>query len=203
MKLFYSATSPFVRKCLVAAHELGLSDRIELLPVNVSPVKRDRTVVASNPLGQVPTLITDDGAAIYDSRVIFEYLNALAGGALMSDEGEERWKALTEQALADGMLDAAILARYETAVRPENLRWKEWTAGQIDKITCGLDELEKRAADFGDRVDLGTISFACALAYLDLRYQHLEWRQSRPNAAAWFEWFGGRESMVTTRPPAA
>jgi len=203
VKLFYSATSPFVRKCLVAAHELGLSDRIELLPVNVSPVKRDRTVVASNPLGQVPTLITDDGAAIYDSRVIFEYLNALAGGALMSDEGEERWKALTEQALADGMLDAAILARYETAVRPENLRWKEWTAGQIDKITCGLDELEKRAADFGDRVDLGTISFACALAYLDLRYQHLEWRQSRPNAAAWFEWFGGRESMVTTRPPAA
>jgi len=203
VKLFYSATSPFVRKCLVAAHELGLSDRIELLPVNVSPVKRDRTVVASNPLGQVPTLITDDGAAIYDSRVIFEYLNALAGGALMPDEGEERWKALSEQALADGMLDAAILARYETAMRPENLRWKEWTAGQIDKITCGLDELEKRAADFGDRVDLGTISFACALGYLDLRYQHLEWRQSRPNAAAWFEWFGGRESMVTTRPPAA
>ena len=203
MKLFYSATSPFVRKCLVAAHELGLRDQIELLPANAHPINRDRTIVAQNPLGQVPTLIADDGKVLYDSRVIFEYLNALAGGELVPDEGEERWKVLTEQALADGILDAAILARYETALRPENLRWKEWTAGQVDKITCGLDELEKRAADFGDRVDLGTIAFACALGYLDFRFQHLDWRKGRPNAAAWFEWFGGRESMATTRPPAA
>jgi glutathione S-transferase len=202
LKLFYSATSPFVRKCLVAALELGLQERIELVPANANPVKRDRTIVAHNPLGQVPTLITDEGAVLYDSRVILEYLNALAGGELVPEEGDERWGSLTEQALADGILDAAVLGRYETAMRPENLRWGDWTAGQIDKITCGLDELEKHAAGFGDRVDIGTIAFACALGYLDFRYQNLGWRNGRPNAAAWFEWFGGRDSMVATRPPA-
>jgi glutathione S-transferase len=203
LKIFYSPASPFVRKCLVAAHELGLRDRIELLPSTANPVAPDRTLVASNPLGKVPALLLDDGTVLFDSRVICEYLNAQAGGDLIPREGPARWTALSEQSLADGMSDAAVLARYETAMRPEALRWTDWTTGQVAKINAGLDEFEARASRFGNRVDLGTIAFACALGYVDLRFAALNWRAARPQAAAWYERFGGRESMVTTRPPAA
>jgi glutathione S-transferase len=203
MKLHYSATSPFVRKCLVVAHELGLRDRLELAPANAHPVTRDRSLIAVNPLGQVPTLVTDDGAILYDSRVICEYLNELGGGVIVPADGEARWSALRDQSLADGVTDAALLVRYETTARPEPLRWAEWIAGQLDKIACGLVDLEARASGFGERVDIGTISFGCALGYLDFRFASLDWRDRHPNAAAWFAWFGGRESMATTRPPAA
>jgi glutathione S-transferase len=201
VKLFYSPNSPYARKCLVLAHELGLRERIETLAANASPTKMDPNIAAKNPLGKVPTLILDDGTAIYDSPVIAEYLNSLAGGDMLPREGPAHWSVLIDQALADGMLDAAILARFETALRPENLRWSDWTSGQVEKVVGGLDELERRCARFGDQVDLGTISFACALGYIDLRFGHLEWRKSRPGAAAWFEKFGSRPSMVKTRPP--
>jgi glutathione S-transferase len=201
VKLFYSPNSPYARKCLVAAHELGLRERVETVTANATPVKRDPDLTASNPLGKVPTLVADDGTVLYDSPVIVEYFDALGGGKLIPKSGAARWSVLLEQALADGMLDAAILARYETALRPESLRWSDWTAGQLDKVTAGLDELERRAARFGDRVDLGTIAFGCVVGYLDLRFGSLEWRKGRPHTAAWFEKFGARESMVSTRPP--
>ena len=200
MKIYYAAASPYVRKCLVGAHELGLYERIELLPANAHPVNRDRAIVAHNPLGKIPTLITDDGTVLYDSRVIIEYLNDLGDGKLIPGSGPARWNVLVEQALADGMLDAALLARYENIVRPEALRWSDWTAGQLDKITTGLAAIEGRALEFGDRVDLGTIAFACALGYLDFRFPTLPWRDKQPNTAAWYEWFSGRDSMVATRP---
>src|ERR1700690_3555295 len=155
MKIFYSATSPYVRKCLVAAHELGLRERIELVAAAPHPVNRDQSVVARNPLGKIPTLITDDGIVLYDSRVVCEYLDTLAGGKLFP-AGGARWTALVEQSLGDGMLDAAVLARYETFTRPETLRWPEWTSGQLDKVICGLQEIERRAGDFGARIDIGT-----------------------------------------------
>lgn len=201
MKLFYSPNSPYARKCLVAAHELGLRERIEILPANAAPTKRDPDLAASNPLSKVPTLIADDGTALYDSPVIAEYLDALGGHKLIPRDGPARWNVLVEQALADGILDAALLARYETALRPENLRWGDWTSGQLEKVTGGLDELDRRAARFGDRVDLGTIACGCALGYIDLRWGALEWRKTRRNAATWFDKFGARESMVKTRPP--
>jgi glutathione S-transferase len=202
LKLFYSAFSPFVRKCLVAAFELGLSDRIERVPAAANAIVRDATIVARNPLGKVPTLITDDGAVLYDSRVICEYLNELGDGDLLPRPGAARWSVLVDQSLADGIMDASVLARYETAMRPEPLRWDLWLAGQLEKVASGLTELDARAVDFGDRVDVGTIAFACALGYLDCRFASLGWRAAHPNAAAWFEWFGGRDSMVATRPPA-
>ena len=202
MKIFYSATSPYVRKCLVAAHELGLRDRIELLPAAPHPVNRDQTVVARNPLGKIPTLITDDGAILYDSRVVCEYLNMVAGGALFTGAASARFTMLAEQSLADGMLDAAVLVRYETFTRPESLRWPEWIAGQTEKVTSGLAEIERRAVGFAARIDIGTISIGCALGYLDLRMGELDWRATHPAAAAWFEKFGARESMRATRPPA-
>jgi glutathione S-transferase len=201
VKLFYSPNSPYARKCLVAAHELGLRERIEIMTANAAPTKRDPDLAASNPLSKVPTLIADDGTALYDSPVIAEYLDSLGGHKLIPRDGPARWSVLVEQALADGILDAALLARYETALRPENFRWSDWTSGQLEKVTGGLDELDRRAARFGDRVDLGTIACACALGYIDLRWGALDWRKTRRNAAAWFEKFGARESMVKTRPP--
>jgi glutathione S-transferase len=202
VKLFHAAASPFVRKCLVAADELGLRERIDLLPAAAHPVNRDRGVVAHNPLGKIPTLIADDGTVLYDSRVICEYLNALGDGHLVPREGDARWGVLVDQALADGIMDAAVLARYETAVRPEALRWDAWIGGQLEKVTTGLDVLESRAAGFGTRVDLGTIAFACALGYVDFRFAPLGWRATRPNAASWFQRFAARASMVATPPSA-
>jgi glutathione S-transferase len=203
LKIYYAAASPFARKCLVAAHELGLRERIELVPAAAHPVDRDMAVVAQNPLGKIPTLIADDGMVLYDSRVICEYLDALGGSRLVPRGGIARWRVLVDQSLADGMMDAAVLARYETVVRPEALRWDDWTAGQLAKVRSGLDALEARAASLGERVDLGTIAFACALGYLDFRFPSLRWRDERPTTAAWFQTFAARESMVATRPPAA
>jgi glutathione S-transferase len=99
MKLFYSQTSPFVRKCLVAAHELGLAQRLELVPAVPNPVNRDRSVVDRNPLGKIPTLVTDAGEVFFDSRVICEYLNGLGDGHLLPATGEARFAILTDQAL--------------------------------------------------------------------------------------------------------
>jgi glutathione S-transferase len=200
LKLYYAPASPFVRKCLVVAAELGLRDRIELVTAAAHPVNRDKNVVAHNPLGKIPTLITDDGSVLYDSRVICEYLNILGDGNLIPRAGEARWTVLSAQALADGVMDAAVLTRYETFARPEALRWQDWITGQLEKVTSGLDALESRAADFGDRVNLGTIAFGCMLGYLDFRFASFGWRDGRPNASAWFEWFGARDSMAATRP---
>jgi glutathione S-transferase len=202
MKLFYSATSPFVRKCLVSAHELGLGAPRELLPAAAHPVDRDRALVARNPLGKVPTLVTQEGTVLYDSRVICEYFNALGNGSLIPAHAPARWTTLVDQALADGLMDAAVLTRYETAVRPESLRWSEWVKGQLDKVTCALEELERRAAGLAGRVDVGTIAVGCALGYLDFRYAPLAWRDRCPATAAWFEQFARRESMAATLPPA-
>ncbi|MFI4890590.1 MAG: glutathione S-transferase [Steroidobacterales bacterium] len=201
MKIFYSATSPYVRKCLVAAHELGLRERIELVAAAPHPINRDQSVVARNPLGKIPTLVTDDGIVLYDSRVVCEYLDTLAGGSLFPAGGSARWTALVEQSLGDGILDAAVLMRYETFTRPENLRWPDWTAGQLDKVASGLAEIERRAGSFAARVDVGVISIGCALGYLDLRLTSLSWRDKHPAAAAWFGQFGARASMIATRPP--
>jgi glutathione S-transferase len=202
MKLYYSATSPFVRKCLVTAQELGLRESIELLPAAPHPVNRDRALVACNPLGKAPALVTDDGAVLYDSRVICEYFNAIGAGQLIPAQGAARWSVLTTQALADGLMDAAVLTRYETAARPENLRWSEWVAGQLEKVTCALDELERRGPVSSARVDAGSIAVACALGCLDFRYATLGWRERSPTTAQWFDAFAQRDSMVATRPPA-
>lgn len=195
MKLLFSPTSPYVRKCLVVARELGLDGRIALLPANAHPVNRDANLVASNPLGKVPTFITDDGQVLYDSRVICEYLNDLGSGNLFPAGGAQRWEALTLHALADGMLDAALLARYEDAVRPEALRWPEWRAGQVDKLETSLAHLEARPALLQDRLDIGSLALACAIWYLDLRYADLGWRGRYPKVAAWYQTFSQRPSL--------
>lgn len=200
MKIYFSPASPFVRKCMVIAHELGLADRIQKLPSAAGPVARDQTIIPDNPLGQVPTLITDDGQQLFDSRVICEYLNDLGGGALFP-AGPTRWRVLAEQSLGDGMLGAALLARYETVLRPEALRWDGWYEGQMGKVRDGLALLEKTAASLEGRLDIGTITIGCALGYLDFRYPQFDWRAGHPAVAAWFKTFNQRPSMQATLPP--
>ena len=201
MKLHHSTTSPYVRKVMVAAIELGLVDRIETVPAKVSPIVRTAPVIADNPLGKVPTLIADDGTVLFDSRVISEYLDALAGGGrLIPASGPARWRALTEQALADGLLDAALLERYETSLRPSELLWPAWRDGQHDKVEKALDRMEQATAGFAGRVDIGTIATGCALSYLDFRFPNLGWRNDRPQLTGWFAAFAARPSMAATVP---
>jgi glutathione S-transferase len=198
MKLFFSPTSPYVRKVMVCAHELGLADRIEKLACGASPINRDKNIIAHNPLGQVPTLVADDGQMLADSRVICEYLDHV-GGNMLFPRNSARWQAIVDQAMADGILGAALLARYETALRPGDKRWGEWLDGQMDKIKTTLAALEAAAPKFADRVDIGTISYACALSYLDLRFPNFDWRSAYPAAAAWYKAFETRPSMVATK----
>jgi glutathione S-transferase len=201
MKLFFSPASPYVRKVMVVAHEHGIADRIEKLPSAVWPTKRDMTVVASNPLGKVPTALRDDGGPLYDSRVVCEYLDAGQGGTLFGT-GEARWRNLVDQSVADGILDAGLLIRYETLIRPAELKYAEWESAQYDKIHAALALLERRAGDLADRIDIGTISIACALGYLDFRFGDLNWRASHPGLAAWYAAFAARPSMQATIPTA-
>ncbi len=198
MKLLFSPTSPYVRKCLVVAHELGLDGRLQLLPANAHPINRDRNIIASNPLGKVPTFFADDGQVLYDSRVICEYLDTLAGGSLFPRTGPARWEALTLQSLGDGMLDAALLARYEDAARPEAIRWPEWRAGQLDKIETSVQHLQARPALLAGRVDIGAITVGCALWYADLRFADFGWRERCPAVASWYTAFSQRPSMAAS-----
>ncbi len=201
MKLYHSTTSPFVRKVMVAAIELGLADRIELVPAKVSPIVRTAPVIADNPLGKLPTLIADDGTVLYDSRVISEYLDGLAGGGrIIPAAAPARWRALTDQALADGMTDAALLERYETSLRPAEMMWPKWRDGQHDKVEKALDRLEQASAGFAPRIDVGTIAAACAIGYLDFRFPDLGWREHRPGLTAWYAAFAARPSMAATVP---
>jgi glutathione S-transferase len=199
MKLHYSPASPFARKVMAVAAELGLP--IEVVTAAAHPVNRNRELIKENPLGQVPTLIADDGAALYDSRVICEYLAAqVPGSTIFPAAGPARWQALVEQALADGLLGAALLVRYEQTVRPEEKRWDGWQDGQMDKVASALDRMDGAAAAFGDRVDIGTIAIGCALGYLDFRFTGFDWRGSRPVLAEWYAGFARRPAMVSTEP---
>ncbi|MDR5759160.1 glutathione S-transferase N-terminal domain-containing protein [Caballeronia sp. LZ035] len=202
MQLMHAATSPFVRKVVIVAHELGLDARIEKVAATASPVKRNDVLGTLNPLCKLPTLVTDDGLTLFDSRVIAEYLCAQAAPdapVLLPAEGAARWTVRRAEALGDGLLDAALLIRYEGA-RPEALQWDQWSSTQLLKVTAALDEIECMSNAFNVPVDLGQIAVACALGYLDFRFEALDWRTSRPAATAWFARFALRPSFAATRP---
>ncbi len=193
MKLRYSTTSPFVRKVRVLAIETGQIARIEL----VKTVAADPDLGRNNPLQKVPALELDDGTSLYDSRVICEYLDAQAGGTFFPPSGPARWTALRRQALADGMMDAAVLRLMESK-RPENLRSDEWDKRQKLKVTQGLATLE--ADHLGPQLDIGTLSVAIVLDYLDFRFKTENWRPAHPKLAAWHKTFSERASLKKTLP---
>lgn len=200
MKLFYSPASPYVRKVLASARILGLADSIELLPSAASPVARDMTIARVNPLGKVPTAYLDDDTALIDSRTICEYLHEQAPEKGLLPAGAARWEALRLHALADGLLDAALLARYEVAMRPAELRWDDWLKGQMGKIDAAIAVLESEVEALQGRSDIGSITVGCALGYLDFRFADHDWRSNAPRLAQWWAEFGATPAMAETAP---
>ena len=157
------------------------------------PRRTSRTpgLAAVNPVKKIPTLVTDDGAVLYDSGVITDYLNDLGGHKVMPAGGAARWTAKRREALADGLKDAAVLCRYETFVRPADKQWDGWLAAQMGKVDAALDAMNAEVADLGDpaaaETNLGAIAFGCALGYLDFRFADKDWRSGRPALAGWYE----------------
>ena len=197
MKLRVSSTSPYVRKVQIFAFEAGLADCLELVPTQAwSP---DTDLPKDNPLGKIPTLIADDGQAVYDSHVICEYLDTLHSGLKLIPTGSARIAQLRLHALADGILDAGVSARIEGAMRPENLRWPDWIARQVAAINRALDQLEREVPSWGDDFLFGQIATITALGYVDFRLK-LEWRASHPALAAWEAKVAQRASVQTTIP---
>jgi glutathione S-transferase len=200
MLLRFSPTSPFVRKVMVLVHETDLVERVRTETVD-GWAEPDQ-LTAENPLSMVPTLVLSNGRTLYDSRVICEYLDAQHdGGRLIPAQGEERWGVLRDQALADGILDAAVLIFVERHKRPEPLRWDWWLQLKGHAIERSLDVLERDADALTGRVDLGAISLAVALSYLDLRGAVGEWREGRTRLADWHSDFSARPSMLATQSP--
>ncbi len=208
MRLRYSPTSPFVRKVMVAAIETGVVEQIERLPTTVAPTTPNEDMARENPLVKVPSLTTDEGLVLYDSPVICEYIDSLhSGPKLFPAAGNARWTALRQQALGDGMLEAAILGRYES-VRPEQYRWQEWIDAQLRKVRGALAALDKAVEDgelggvSGPLPTIGQITIGCALGYLEFRYQSEDWQTRWRRLAAWYGDFAQRKSMQLTAPRA-
>ena len=202
LKLFNSPASPYVRKVLVSAHEKGVAHQIELLPSAAGPVNRDQTIIPHNPSGKVPTAILPDGQPLFDSRVICAYVDTLSETPrLVPTSHEEHFRVLTLEALADSILDAALLCRYETVMRPEEKRWADWYNGQMEKIDSGLEDLSRNwLGRLQDSVSAGSIAVACALGYLDFRFADKDWRTGRTALDDWYGVFAERESMKATWP---
>ncbi|MCO5091122.1 glutathione S-transferase family protein [Bosea sp. (in: a-proteobacteria)] len=183
-----SPASPFGRKVKIAALELGLMDRIEVVIADTTdpaePLRRQ------NPLGKIPTLVLEDGTTLFDSRVIVDYLDHLGGGRLIP-AGEARFAQLRLQALADGISDAALLQIYEARFRPEQGRNADWLAHQAGKVTRGLEALEAAPPAFPDRPRIGEIALACTIGYFDLRFAGT-WRADYPRLVAWLDDFAAR-----------
>jgi glutathione S-transferase len=200
MQLYYTPTSPYVRKVMVTAHELGIA--LETITLRPAPTNPDPVLSRANPLSKIPALVLDDGATLYDSPVICDYLDSLgAGTRLVPADGPERWRVLRLQALADGVLDAGVLVFYETTQRPVELRWEPWLAGQSAKIRQGLDALEREAPGFSG-IDLGQIAAAVAIGWLAFRGVGGDPLAGRPALARWYEGVARRDSMLATAPHA-
>lgn len=184
-----SPASPFGRKVKIAAAVLGLSDRFTVSPTDTTDPADPIRI--QNPLGKIPALVLDDGTVLYDSRVIVEYLDHLAGGGRLLPAGTDRFEVLRLQALADGIMDAAILQVYETRFRPEERRSADWSTYQAEKVARALAALESAPPAplaAGDKPDAGRIALACALGYLDLRFEG-RWRAAHPALVAWLAAF--------------
>lgn len=199
MKLLYSPLSPYVRKVMVTAHELGLVDQIETVAMGGTPTAPNAEIVAANPMGKIPTLITEDHGNLFDSRVICRYLNSLGGGSLYG-VGDGEWMIIGREALAEGMIDAALLAAYESRLRPEEIRFPPWVEGQRAKVMQGAKAFNDRIDEMSGDLTIDKIALGCALGYADFRHADLGWREQCPALADWYLKFSERPSMQATLP---
>jgi len=200
MLLHWSPRSPYVRKAVITAHELGLQDRIERVRTVVGGTTPHPELMRENPLGKIPTLVLADGTIIYDAPVVCEFLDRMAGGALFPAAWEARLVALRWQALGSGMLDISLL-RLGERHKPEAMRSAPHEALWLGKITCCLDALEGEAAALAAApFNIGHIAVGVALGYLDFRFGTEAWREGRPKLAAWHATFNARPSVAANMP---
>jgi glutathione S-transferase len=198
MKLHWSPKSPYVRKVMVCAHELDLLGRIELVRSVAAMLQPNARLMHDNPLSKIPTLVLEDGSNLFDSAVICEYLNELAGGGLFPAQGAPKWQAQRWQAFGDGLLDALILWRNE---RERALPLQPLLDAFALKTQAALVQLDAEAsalaqAPFG----IGQITLACALGYVDYRFDSLHWRVQAPRLAQWHAEVMARPGFVATEP---
>jgi glutathione S-transferase len=204
MQLFTSPNSPYARKARIIIHELALTSRVEDVIVSLPA---DAKLRAVNPLGKIPALLLDDGSVIYDSPVICEYLDELGGGkffprATLLREAQGRWRALTLQALGDGLADAVVRRNQEMRL-PEERRSPEVLARQTAAVEAAFAVADRAAAKFPPEPTIGEIAIACAIGYLDLRAPHDGWRDRYTQLARWLDAFSQRPSVQATKPPPA
>jgi glutathione S-transferase len=197
--LFASQRSPFGRKVKIALHELGLSERVNVVNVATNPMKPAPELLPYNPLGQVPTLVLDDGTVLVDSTAILDVLSELpSGGDLLPREGAARREVMQRLALADGMLDKAV-RWLDERFQAQNDDTAERIAGFRAGIERTLDRLEAQTAAWqAGRFDAGDIALVCMLGYLDFRFAELPWRDGRSGLGAWFQRLSDRPSVVAT-----
>jgi len=190
--------SPFGRKVRIAAALCGLDDRIT---IEVADTTNPSDALRSqNPLGKIPTLILEDGTALYDSSVIAYFLDEEAGGGVIIPNGRERFRARTMEALADGIQEAAVLKVSEGPFRTPEMQNARWLEHQSGKIERGLATFEAAPPVLSGKPDIGRIALACALGYLDLRFPGT-WRDTHPRLVAWLDDFAARvPSFEATRP---
>lgn len=196
MKLYYSPTSPYVRKVVACAIIRGLDGRIERLTSN--PHASPADLIADNPLSKVPCLVTDDGLSLFGSQLICEYLDSLGEALpLFPGHGAPRWRALKFQSLGDGILDAAVPCRGEQG-KPQEAARDAQIARFKAAVSRTLDALE--ADPPHKHIDIGSITVACALGYLDFRFPDDAWRTGHPKLAAWCQAFAQNKGLAETAP---
>lgn len=195
MRLHWSPRSPFVRKVMIAATEIGVEPRIERMRNVVQQPRLNPLVMEDNPLNKIPVLVLDDGLPLIDSRVICEYLDSLHDGPKLFPASEARWGALRWQALGDGIMEQQTLLRNER-LRDSSERSEAFVECYRSKVIASLDRLEAEATALGEAdFAIGHIAVGCVLGYCDFRFQDLEWRKGRHALAAWYETFAARPSV--------
>lgn len=202
MKLYLSLSSPYARKVRMVAHELGLADLVQ--EIVIDPWNAQADFLDINPLSKVPTLVTEKGEALPDSRLIVEYLLTRGRGLAALPRGAQRWTLLRRQQLAEGLVDAAVAMRIEK-LRPPEFVYQGWIERQTAAINRALDALDLEAAELLHEGPIRTVEIAAgaALGYLDFRHAQLEWRQGRERLASWYFSFARRPCMLATQPPPA
>jgi len=199
VKLYWSSRSPFVRKVMIFAHECGLAGRLECVRTVVAMTKPNLELLHTNPLGKIPTLVLDDGTALYDSTVICEYLDSLHNGRkLFPAAGTERWTALRRHALGNNLMDNLMLWRNEI-LRPQPQQSPETLAAFDMKVRNAITALDREADALAAKpLDIGHVAIGCALGYADFRFSSIGWRTGHARIARWQETFAQRLSMHNT-----
>ncbi len=199
MQLITAAASPFVRKVRVLIRETGQLEDVQEVFVATAPTAVDPQAKAANPTGRIPALVRPDGPALYDSRVITRYLDARVGAGLYPER--DLWDVLTLEATGDEIMNSTVAMSYELRLRPQDKQWDDWVDAQWNKVLGAVTALQSRwMAHLNAPLNMGQISVACALAYIDLRHDQRNWRQGHDTLAAWFAEFSERPSMMETKP---